>query len=143
MFHKIRSIISLAAGILIGLIFIASGTGKLLSDIETPAQVMAFINDILPEFLLTPPVMFFIYDVLVPYLFPIAELVLGICLLIGLVPALLSGPCPLAWLVPSWFIHGIFGSLFAGQLLNQLFTGRCSVFRSRTQRRSFQINSST
>ena len=88
MFHKIRSIISLAAGILIGITFIASGTGKLFGGIETPAQVMAFINDILPEVLLVPAVIYFIYDILVPYLFPIAELVLGICLLIGFVPRL-------------------------------------------------------
>ena len=88
MYRKVLVAVSLVAAILLGLIFIASGTGKLFGDIETSAQVISFINDILPEALLIPPVIYFIYNILVPYLFPIAELVLGVCLLIGFVPAL-------------------------------------------------------
>jgi len=87
-YRKVLVAVSLVAAILLGLIFIASGTGKLFGDIETSAQVISFINDILPEALLIPPVIYFIYNILVPYLFPIAELVLGVCLLIGFVPAL-------------------------------------------------------
>jgi uncharacterized membrane protein YphA (DoxX/SURF4 family) len=51
-------ITSLAASIIIGITLVASGTGKLLGDIETPAQVMEFINDVMPEVLLTPAVIF-------------------------------------------------------------------------------------
>jgi len=88
MHRRILGAVSIASAILLGLILIASGTGKLFGDIETSSQVMAFINDLLPEALLVPPVIFFIYNILVPYLFPIAELILGLCLLIGLVPAM-------------------------------------------------------
>lgn len=88
MYRKVLITVSLVAAVLLGLIFIASGTGKLFGDIETSAQVMSFINDILPESLLIPPVIYFIYNILVPYLFPAAELMLGVCLLIGFVPAL-------------------------------------------------------
>ncbi|MBN1691346.1 MAG: DoxX family membrane protein, partial [Dehalococcoidia bacterium] len=85
---RILTVVSFAAAILLGLILIASGTGKLFGDIETSSQVMAFVNDLLPEALLVPPVIYFIYNILVPYLFPIAELILGLCMLFGLVPAL-------------------------------------------------------
>jgi len=87
-YRKVFVAVSLVAAVLLGLIFIASGTGKLFGDIETSAQVMSFINDILPEALLIPPVIYFIYNILVPCLFPAAELVLGVFLLIGFVPAL-------------------------------------------------------
>jgi peroxiredoxin/uncharacterized membrane protein YphA (DoxX/SURF4 family) len=88
MSNKTKNIISLAAGLLIGVTFIASGTGKLFGDMETPAQVMAFINAMLPEALLTPFFIDFIYKILVPYIFPWAELVLGMALLAGLIPRL-------------------------------------------------------
>lgn len=88
MYRKVRGVVSPVAAILLGLTFIASGSGKLFGGFETSAQVMAFINDILPEALLIPPVIHFIYNILVPYLFPIAELALGACLLIGFLPAL-------------------------------------------------------
>jgi len=88
MYRKVRGVVSPVAAILLGLTFIASGSGKLFGNFETSAQVMAFINDILPEALLIPPVIYFIYNILVLYLFPIAELALGACLLAGFVPAL-------------------------------------------------------
>ena len=88
MSHKIKDIISLAAGLLIAFTFIASGTGKLFGDMETPAQVMAFINAMLPEALLTPLFIDFIYKILVPVIFPWAELILGMALLAGLIPRL-------------------------------------------------------
>ena len=88
MSYKIKDIISLAAGLLIAFTFIASGTGKLLGDMETPAQAMAFVNAVLPEAFLTPFFIDFIYRILVPYIFPWAELVLGTALLAGLMPAL-------------------------------------------------------
>ena len=85
---RIKEIISLIAGLLIAFTFIASGTGKLFGDMETPAQVMAFINAMLPEALLTPFFIDFIYKILVPVVFPWAELILGMALLIGLMPGL-------------------------------------------------------
>jgi peroxiredoxin/uncharacterized membrane protein YphA (DoxX/SURF4 family) len=88
MSNKTRNIISLVAGLLIGFTFVASGTGKLFGDMETPAQAMAFINAMLPEALLTPLFMDFVYKILVPVLFPWAELILGIALITGLMPRL-------------------------------------------------------
>jgi peroxiredoxin/uncharacterized membrane protein YphA (DoxX/SURF4 family) len=88
MSYKIKDILSLAAGLLIGFTFVASGTGKLFGDMETPAQVMAFINAMIPEALLTPIFIDFVYKILVPLIFPWAELLLGIALLIGLMPRL-------------------------------------------------------
>ncbi len=86
--YRIKDGISLVAGLLIAVTFIASGTGKLFGDMQTPAQVMAFINAVLPEALLTPLFIDFIYKILVPVIFPWAELILGIALLIGLMPRL-------------------------------------------------------
>jgi peroxiredoxin/uncharacterized membrane protein YphA (DoxX/SURF4 family) len=74
--------------LLIGFTFVASGTGKLFGDMETPAQIMAFINAMIPEALLTPLFIDFVYKILVPVVFPWAELILGIALLIGLMPRL-------------------------------------------------------
>lgn len=86
--NRVKEIVSLIAGLLIAFTFIASGTGKLFGDMETPAQAMAFINAVLPEAFLTPLVIDFIYKILVPYIFPWAELVLGVALLAGLMPRL-------------------------------------------------------
>jgi hypothetical protein len=68
MSYQIKNIISLAAGLLMAFTFIVSGTGKLFGDVGTPAQVMAFINAVLPEALLTPFFIVFIYKILVPVL---------------------------------------------------------------------------
>ncbi|MCX6001516.1 MAG: redoxin domain-containing protein [Chloroflexi bacterium] len=84
--YRIKDSISLVAGLLIAVTFIASGTGKLFGDMQTPAQIMAFINAVLPEAFLTPLFIDFIYKILVPVVFPWAELILGIALLIGLIP---------------------------------------------------------
>ncbi len=86
--YKIKDIISLVAGLLIAFTFIASGSGKLFGDMQTPAQVMAFVNAMLPEAFLTPLFIDFLYKILVPVIFPWAELILGIALLIGLMPRL-------------------------------------------------------
>ena len=88
MSYRTKDIISLAAGLLIGFTFIASGTGKLFGDFETPAQVIGFINAMMPDVLLTPPIVSFFYKILVPIVFPWAELILGIALVVGFMPRL-------------------------------------------------------
>jgi len=84
---------SLASSLLIGLVFLASGSGKLLAPHEAPGQVVDFISAIAPQALLTPWVLHFLYNILVPYILPSAELILGIMLLIGLVPRLAAILC--------------------------------------------------
>ncbi len=91
--HKTADRTSLAASVLIGVVFLASGSGKLLAPHEAPGQVIDFISAVAPQFLLAPWVLHFLYDILVPYIFPSAELVIGIMLLIGAVPRLAAALC--------------------------------------------------
>jgi peroxiredoxin/uncharacterized membrane protein YphA (DoxX/SURF4 family) len=93
-FKKIdRNIVSLVAIIIIGLTFLVSGTGKIFGLEEVPAQVVGFINAIIPAFILTPGTVFFLYHILIPYLFPWAELILGLLILIGFMPRLIAVLC--------------------------------------------------
>jgi len=84
---------SLAAGILIGLTFLASGTGKVLGLEEVPAQVVDFISNSIPDIFLTPATVYFLFNVLIPYILPWAELVLGCFLIIGFMPRLMAVLC--------------------------------------------------
>lgn len=84
---------SLAASILIGLVFLASGSGKLLAPHEAPGQLIDFISAVIPEAVLIPWVLHFLYNILVPYILPSAELILSIMLLIGFVPRLAAALC--------------------------------------------------
>jgi len=88
-----RDKLSLAAGILIGLTFLASGTGKVLGLEEIPAQVVDFISNTIPDIFLTPATVYFLFNVLIPYIFPWAELVLGCLLIIGFMPRLMAVLC--------------------------------------------------
>ena len=85
-----RNIISLIAIIILGITFIVSGTGKLLGLEEVPSQITDFINAIIPSFMLTPGMIYFLYHILIPHLFPWAELILGLFILIGFVPRLIA-----------------------------------------------------
>jgi len=91
--EKTRDIISLVAGVLIGLTFLVSGTGKILGVVETPAQVVDFIGNFLPGIFITPAIIYFIFDILIPVVIPWAELILGACLLIGFLPRLMAVLC--------------------------------------------------
>ncbi len=90
---RVREYSSLIAGLLIGLTLIVSGTGKILGGFETSSQVMDFLYAVMPEFLLSPPFLFFLVKVVVPYMFPIAELLLGIMLMLGFSPRLSALLC--------------------------------------------------
>ena len=91
--RRARNISSLVAAIIIGLVFLASGSGKAFGFGELPGQTMEFIGYILPDALLTPTMVIFIYDILIPYILPWTELVLGCLLLIGFVPRLIAVLC--------------------------------------------------
>lgn len=87
--HKIKSIISLITSILLGLTLLIAGTGK-FSFGEVPGQTVEFIGHILPDALLSPGVIFFIYDIFIPYILPCAEMAIGLALLVGLWPRIMA-----------------------------------------------------
>jgi len=91
--RRARNISSLVACIIIGLVFLTSGSGKALGFGEVPGQTMDFIGYIIPDPLLTPTTVIAIYDVIIPYILPWAELALGCFLLIGFVPRLMAILC--------------------------------------------------
>lgn len=96
---RIRDIITMVASIFVGLTLLISGTGKLLEFGMIPGQTAEFIGFILPDALLTPTTVFFIYDILIPYIIPVLELALGVSLLMGFVPRLVATICiPLTWI---------------------------------------------
>ncbi len=88
--QRVRSIVSLVAGILLGLIFLIAGSGKAFGFGEMPGQTMQFIGAILPDAWLTPGVAYFIGDILFPYIMPWTELSLGILLLLRIWPRLFA-----------------------------------------------------
>jgi uncharacterized membrane protein YphA (DoxX/SURF4 family) len=90
--HKVKATISLVASILIGLLFVIAGTGK-FSFGEVPGQTIEFIGHILPVALLSPGLVFFIYDIFIPYVLPCAEMAIGLALLVGLWPRLMAILC--------------------------------------------------
>jgi uncharacterized membrane protein YphA (DoxX/SURF4 family) len=91
--QRVKATISLVACILIGITFIASGTGKAAGFGEIPGQTIEFIGDVLPKAFITPTTVFLMYDIFIPYIFPGIELLLGIFLLIGFVPRLIAVIC--------------------------------------------------
>ncbi|MBM3142835.1 MAG: redoxin domain-containing protein, partial [Chloroflexi bacterium] len=90
---KTRARISLVAGILIGLTFLVSGTGKIIGVEETPAQVVDFISHFLPAVFITPATIYFLFYIFIPHIMPWAEVILGTCLLIGFLPRLMAVLC--------------------------------------------------
>jgi uncharacterized membrane protein YphA (DoxX/SURF4 family) len=87
--HKAKATISLVASILIGLTLLIAGTGK-LSFGEVPGQTIEFIGHVLPDALISPGLVFFIYDIFIPYILPCAEMAVGLALLVGLWPRIMA-----------------------------------------------------
>ena len=106
--QRARSIVSLVASILLGLILLIAGSGKTFGFGEMPGQTMQFIGAILPDAWLTPGVAFFIGDILFPYIIPWTELCLGILLLLSIWPRLfatISLPLIVSFIVNNaWYI---------------------------------------
>ncbi|HAV10786.1 MAG TPA: hypothetical protein DCX22_04145 [Dehalococcoidia bacterium] len=87
---KARSITVWIACIIVGLIILAGGTGKLFGYGELPGQSIEFLNVIIPDWLGTPAFYEFIGEVLFPWVLPLIETLLGIFLIIGFVPRLMA-----------------------------------------------------
>jgi uncharacterized membrane protein YphA (DoxX/SURF4 family) len=87
--RKTKETISLIASIVVGLIMFIAGTGK-FSFGEVPGQTIEFIGHILPGALLSPGLVFFLYDIFIPYILPCAEMAIGLALIVGLWPRFVS-----------------------------------------------------
>jgi len=90
---RTRSRVSLVAIIIIGVTLVAAGIGKAIGFGEIPGQTVEFLGDVLPEAFITPATVFLIYEIFIPYVLPGTEIILGIFLLIGFVPRLISVLC--------------------------------------------------
>ena len=88
--HSIRSTISLVSCIIVGIVLVFAGSGKILGVGEMPGQTMMFLGEILPDFLFTPEIANFIGSIFLPIIVPAAELLLGICLLLGIWPRFMA-----------------------------------------------------
>jgi uncharacterized membrane protein YphA (DoxX/SURF4 family) len=87
--YKVRFIISLAACIIIGLIFLVSSSGKLLDFGIVPGQTLDFVAFVIPESWLSQGMLTFL-DIFIGWIFPLAELIVALCLLTGFFPRLVS-----------------------------------------------------
>jgi uncharacterized membrane protein YphA (DoxX/SURF4 family) len=91
--NRIKFIVSLVACIIIGITFLASGSGKAMGFGEVPGQTVEFIGEMMPKAFVTPVTIFLIYDVFIPFVFPAVELLLGIFLIVGFMPRLMAIIC--------------------------------------------------
>ena len=122
----VRSIISIAACTLIGLILLFAGVGKLAEFGTIPGQT-EFLDKFIPDFLMTPDFARFIGLYFIPWILPIIEVLMGAGLIIGIWPrllAILTIPLTLAFMAnnayaisqgieefPECACFGILGSL--------------------------------
>ena len=87
-----RFVVSIVASILVGLTLLFAGVGKVVGLGQMPGQT-EFLDKLLPGFILTPAVAYFIGYVFIPYVLPFLEIILGIILVIGLWPRLMAIFC--------------------------------------------------
>jgi len=85
----VRSVISIIACVLIGAILLFAGIGKLAEFGTIPGQT-DFLDKFIPDFMLTPEFARFIGLIFIPWILPIAEIVLGTALVIGVWPRLFA-----------------------------------------------------
>lgn len=85
----VRSVISIVACILIGLTLIFAGGGKLANLGQIPGQT-EFLDRFIPDFLMTPEFARFVGMIFIPWILPIAEILIGIALIIGIWPRLIA-----------------------------------------------------
>jgi uncharacterized membrane protein YphA (DoxX/SURF4 family) len=102
----VRSVISIVACLLIGLTLLFAGGGK-LADLGTIPGQTEFLDRFIPDFLMTPDVARFIGMVFIPWILPLAEIILGLMLVVGVWPrlaALLVLPLTLGFMANNSFM---------------------------------------
>jgi uncharacterized membrane protein YphA (DoxX/SURF4 family) len=87
--NYIRDILSIVACLIIGIILLIAGTGKLFGFGQMPGQT-EFLDRFIPDFLMTPEFARFIGMIFIPYLLPIIEIVIAIFLLAGIWPRVMA-----------------------------------------------------
>ena len=87
---KARTITVWIACVIVGLLLLAGGTGKLFGYGELPGQSIEFLGVIIPDWMGTPAFYQFIGEILFPWVLPIIETIMGISLIIGFVPRLMA-----------------------------------------------------
>ncbi len=106
--QRVRTTISLVAGILLGVTFLISGSGKVFAFGQMPGQTMLFIGYILPEAWLSPGFADFLENTFLAIIIPWTELCLGILLLLRIWPrffAAVALPLTLAFMANNaWYI---------------------------------------
>ncbi len=106
--QRMRARVSLIASILLGLVFLISGSGKVIGFGEMPGQTIEFLDVIIPDVLLTPAMASFIGHIFLPYIIPWIELCLGILLILSIWPrfmAIISLLLSMAFMASnSWLI---------------------------------------
>jgi uncharacterized membrane protein YphA (DoxX/SURF4 family) len=85
----VRSIISIIACVLIGAILLIAGIGKIAEFGTIPGQT-DFLDKFIPDFILTPDFARFIGLVFIPWILPIAEILIASALIIGIWPRLMA-----------------------------------------------------
>jgi uncharacterized membrane protein YphA (DoxX/SURF4 family) len=88
----VRSAISLVACLIIGAILLFAGVGKLAEFGTIPGQT-DFLDKFIPDFLMTPDFARFIGLIVIPWILPVAEVVIGGALLIGIWPRIFAIFC--------------------------------------------------
>lgn len=104
----VRSTISIVACLLIGLTLLFAGGGKLADLGQIPGQT-EFLDRFIPDFLLTPELAYFVGMVFIPWILPIAEILIGLLLMIGIWPrfiAILFLPLVLGFMANNSYMIG-------------------------------------
>ncbi len=88
----VRSIISIIACVLIGAILLIAGIGKIAEFGTIPGQT-DFLDKFIPDFIFTPDVARFIGLFFIPWILPIAEIIIAAALIIGIWPRIFAIIC--------------------------------------------------
>jgi uncharacterized membrane protein YphA (DoxX/SURF4 family) len=86
---NLRDILSIVASVIVGLLLLIAGTGKLFGFGQMPGQT-EFLDRFIPDFLFTPETAQFIGLVFIPYLLPVIEIVIAVLLLAGIWPRVMA-----------------------------------------------------